>query len=134
MTTHLNVENVELGMAVGYGRYSSSFHGGLTCTGTSTVAKINGFGHITLENGMQFDKHGYERGREFGKLHLIPIAYLEHTLAKDAEQRTINHKFRELVVAIEGCRTGGGDQHASPELIAQLEQVLACCKSGKWAD
>ena len=97
----------KVGDEVGYCRHHQ--WGTLLAHGFSRVAKINGHGHIILENGKQFDKHGRERNAIASMLHLIDANQLRAELQQVAEQRARNAAARELEELIKSWRNGRGN-------------------------
>lgn len=82
-----------VGTEVAYGR----FHLGSPLSyGFSTIAHINGYGHVKLENGLVFDKHGYERGVGYGQRHLMPPSRLQAALDAQEEQRQRRDKIARI--------------------------------------
>lgn len=85
---------VKVGDKVGYGKHHFE---SLLYAGESKVAKINGHGHIILENGRVFDKYGNERkvGQYGGYAYLIAIdsyrAHFAEKAAFDARRMLVNN-------------------------------------------
>ena len=97
----------KVGDEVGYGRHHQ--WGTLLQHGFSRVAKINRHGHIILENGREFDKHGQERKVEHGALRLIEAPKLREILQRREEQRARNKAAQDLIALVNGQRNGYGD-------------------------
>lgn len=77
------MQNLTIGQRVGYCR----FHNGTPLFyGFANVTKINGHGHIHLDNGKIFDKWGKERC-EFAQHNLIQAERLENILKFKHEQK-----------------------------------------------
>jgi hypothetical protein len=113
----------KVGDEVGYCRHHQ--WGTLLSHGFSRVAKVNGHGHVILENGKQFDKHGHERNATYGGLHLVDASNLRAELQHIAEQRARNAAGRELEELIKGRRNGHGDLCAiSEEVRARMIELI----------
>ena len=97
----------KVGDEVGYCRRHSSW-GTLLHSGFSKVSKINGHGHIHLENGKVFDKHGQERNTIMG-LSLVEANRLRDELQHIAQKRARNTTAKNLEELIKGQRNGHGD-------------------------
>jgi hypothetical protein len=83
-----NIETLKVGDEVGYARYYS---GTLMNYGFSNVVKINKFGHIMLENGKSYDKHGVERKSPYSYTYLYSPKILRQRLAeRDAKHQNQN--------------------------------------------
>lgn len=109
----------KVGDEVGYGRYHT--WGTLLQHGFSRVARINHHGHIHLENGKVFDRHGHERKVEFGGLRLMEATHLRAALQSIAEQRARNTAARELQALLDAR----GDRHAiSDETRAKMIELV----------
>ena len=98
----------KVGDEVGYVRYGG-WHRTILIHGFSRVVKINHHGHIHLENGRQFDRHGDERKQTYWGLRLIDAAALRERLAEHAVQRARNTAAHELKALIDVQRNGHGD-------------------------
>lgn len=83
---------LNVGDEVGFGR-NARFS--MINIGFARVTKINGYGHITLDNGKVFDKYGRERGTNYG-VNLIDAAALRQQVAWKEEQRVTTNKVKEL--------------------------------------
>lgn len=100
--------NTRVGDEVGYVRYGG-WHHTMLSHGFGRVVKINHHGHIHLDNGRQFDRHGDERKQTYGGLRLIDAAALRERLAEIDVQRARNAAANELKSLIDGQRNGHGD-------------------------
>jgi hypothetical protein len=106
--------DAKIGDEVGYYR-SHNWHGTILGHGFGRVVKINHHGHITLDNGRQFDRHGDERKVEYGGLRLIVADELHKQLALREQQRARNRAAQELIALVNGQRNGYGEQCAVGE-------------------
>jgi hypothetical protein len=107
---------VKVGDEVGFGRYGRyTYHS----TGFARVAKVNGFGHITLETGKVFDKHGRERSTNSG-LELIEAGVLRQRIARETAEREQRARFNALEQKIQSMHTYSGTDHITPEAKAEL--------------
>ena len=112
----------KVGEEVGYGRYNWE---ALLGHGFSKVAKINRHGHIILENGREFDKHGHERKREYGGLILFTAERLRAELHSIEEKRARARAANELKALIDGQRNGYGDHcKISDEVRAKMIELV----------
>lgn len=115
--------HTKVGEEVGYARYGS--WGTLMQHGVSRVAKINHHGHIHLENGRVFDRHGDERKVSYGGLRLMRAEDLQAQLAALAEQRARNAAAKELCRLVEGQRNGHGNTcPVSSETRARMLELV----------
>ena len=103
----------KVGDEVGYCRHHQ--WGTLLSHGFSLVAKVNGHGHIILENGKVFDKRGDERNTTYGGLRLISAERLRGQLKVIEEQRARNRAANELEELLKSWRNGRGDLCAISE-------------------
>lgn len=97
-----------VGDEVGYGRHHQ--WGTLLQHGFSRVAKINHHGHIHLENGKVFDRHGNERNQTYGGLRLMEAQRLRDELQRIAEGRARAAAANELRKLLDDHRNGRGEQ------------------------
>jgi len=110
----------KVGEEVGYGRYH---WGALLGHGFSKVAKINRHGHIILENGREFDKHGHER--KYGGLGLFTAERLRAELRSIEEKRARARAANKLKALIDGQRNGRGEYcMVSDEVRAQMIELV----------
>jgi hypothetical protein len=115
----------KVGDEVGYARWDGV---GYRSTGFALVTKINHHGHITLDTGAVFDKHGTERNASSWKRGLLKAEDLRAYLQRQDEQRKRNAISRELEQMILGQRNGYGnacpvskeDRARMIELVNQL--------------
>jgi hypothetical protein len=98
----------KVGDEVGYARYGSSW-GTLLHHGFGRVAKINHHGHIYLEDGLVFDRHGDQRQVKHGGLRLRPAENLRHELKLREEHRARNRAAQELCRLVDAQRNGHGN-------------------------
>jgi hypothetical protein len=116
--------DVKVGDEVGYYR-SHYWHGTILSHGFGRVAKINHHGHIILDNGRQFDRHGDERKVEHGGLRLINADKLRDMLAAREQQRACNAAAQELIALVNGQRNGHGDHcQADDALRAKMIELV----------
>ena len=119
-----NVGEFGVGEMVGY--YSHS-DGHLQGAGYGKVTKINGHGHIILDNGKTFDKHGDERGPKYYKLHLINAEKLRNRVAENQAQRNKATMVRDLIRKLEGSFSYAGTVHidsdTKQELLAMVNSL-----------
>lgn len=92
----------KVGEEIGYSRYHQ--WGTLVAHGFSKVAKINHHGHIILENGKVFDRHGRERNVQYGGLRLVEPNRLRDELQHISLQRARSVAARELMDLLEARR------------------------------
>jgi hypothetical protein len=114
---------IQVGDQVGYGRYHN---GTLIQHGFSKVVKINHHGHIHLENGKVFDKHGDERGSTYGVLRLIPAERLREQLDHIQAQRARNQRMMELKNLLDSQRNGRGEMcEISADTRARMIELVS---------
>jgi len=101
----------QVGSEIGYYR-TAGWHGTIMSHGFGRVVKINHHGHITLDNGRQFDRYGDERKVEHGGMRLIAADDLRKLLAEREQRRARNTAATELKALIDGQRNGYGDHFA----------------------
>jgi hypothetical protein len=118
----MNVNDVAIGQLVGYGYWHRN---SLLCFNRSKVAKINGFGHITLDDGSVFDKHGKLRGDTNPRVYLIDIATADEYSKNMKILRDRSTAVSELKNKIAG-RQRGDSYYAefSQELKDQLKELI----------
>lgn len=125
---------VKVGDEVGFYRENSSY-GSLRGTGFATVTKINGFGHIMLDNGYTFDKHGVERTKSFIVRKLIDAARLREIEAADEARSNRNHSAREaesmIAKVFANRRNGCGDYFITAEDKAEMIALINNIKEYK---
>ena len=118
----------QVGQEVAIVRNSGGFYG-FTTASYAKVEKINGFGHIILDNGKKFDKYGYEyKGTKY---HCCYLADAEKTRAQIAEQnakRDLNNNVRNIVdefnKVISNNKNGMGQYFISAETKAELVALI----------
>jgi len=114
----------KVGDEVGYCHRHSSW-GTLLRSGFSRVVKINGHGHIHLEDGRVFNKHGEERNVLYGGLRLIDAERLREERRHISEQRARNAAANELRTLLDRQRNGRGEQcPASDETRARMIELI----------
>ena len=106
----------QVGSEIGYYR-RAGWHGTIMGHGFGRVVKINHYGHITLDNGRQFDRYGDERKVKHGGMCLIAAGELRKLLADRDQQRARNAAAQELKALIDGQRNGYGDQCAADDTV-----------------
>lgn len=114
----------KVGDEIGY-CYRHQSWGTLLSHGFSKVVKINGHGHIHLENGKVFDKHGQERNTLYGGLRLVDADRLREEKKNVAEQRARNAAANELKVLLDGQRNGRGEMcPAKEDVRAKMIELI----------
>ena len=108
---------VKVGDEVGYAR---SARMGYMSAGFSTVTKVNGHGHIILENGKTFDKRGNERNCNYGGLFLIQAANLRESQARDNAAREQRARVQALENKVKELFGYSGNVHVTDERKAEL--------------
>ncbi len=113
----LNLKELKVGNAVAYMRWHSMT---IIEHGFSTVKKINGHGHITLDNGKQFDKYGRERGKDYAYCTLTEVEVLQsHLTIRDA-QRTKKKTVNDIEQIVKASWGYSGVPHFTIETKSQL--------------
>jgi hypothetical protein len=107
---------VKVGDEVGFAR---STRYGYQSAGFSTVTKVNGHGHITLANGVVYDKRGNERGNNYGKV-LVEADYLRKSQAAEEARRSQASAVRTIEQKIKDMWTYSGTVCVTPERKAEL--------------
>jgi hypothetical protein len=115
------ISYVTVGAEVGYVNYGSY---GIVSSGFSKVIKINKWGHIKLENGKEFDKHGAARGQVYSRLQLVEPSILRQQLADQAARRDRVQTVRSMISKLEGSFAHSGNVHVSPELKQELLELV----------
>jgi hypothetical protein len=93
----VNAATLKVGDQVGVGSYGNY---GLSNPRVTTVTKVNGHGHVTVDGGDVFDKHGNSR-KQYSRDTLIPIErVLEHQAAQTRNAKIRLH-VNELKTALE---------------------------------
>ena len=111
-----------VGQEVGYGVWSS-LSVGVRSAGFGKIIKINGHGHITVDNGVVFDKHGNARpDTEYTNMVLIAPDYLRRIQADAAQQRIRNNAMNSIITTVKRQTNSRGDicevpQETKDELI-----------------
>ena len=115
----------KVGDMVGYFRVGGT-GGHMMGVGYGTVTKINGHGHIFLDTGKVFDKHGNERGTNYG-VHLVDAEYLCERVAKEQARQDKAAMVRSLIQKLEGSFSYSGTVHidgdAKQELLAMVNTL-----------
>ena len=112
---------VKVGDEVGYAR---SARMGYMSAGFSTVTKVNGHGHIILENGKTFDKRGNERNTNYGGLFLIQAANLREAQARDNAERERVSRAKALQQKVQDLFGYSGNVHVTAERKAELMALV----------
>jgi len=107
---------VKVGDEVGYCR---THYGTIMAKGFSKVAKINGHGHIILEDGLKFDRGGSEYKVRYSARYLIEAAKLREMIAADEARHDVNRKMRDIVAFIESAKTGAGNYSVSDMAVTK---------------
>jgi hypothetical protein len=115
------ISYVTLDAEVGYVSYGSH---SIVNSGFSRVVKINKWGHIRLENGLEFDKLGYSRDKNFSRRRLIEPQTLRRELADQVDRRERAQLVRGLISKLEGSFSYSGTPHISPELRQELLEMV----------
>jgi hypothetical protein len=121
-----NVGEFGVGEMVGYYSHSDGYRS-MMGVGYGKVTKINGHGHIILDNGKTFDKHGDERGPKYYKLHLINAEKLRNRVAENLAQGKKATMVRDLIRKLEGSFSYAGTVHidsdTKQELLAMVNSL-----------
>jgi hypothetical protein len=121
-----NVGEFGVGEMVGYYSHSDGYRS-MMGVGYGKVTKINGHGHIILDNGKTFDKHGDERGPKYYKLHLMNAEKLRNRVAENQVQRKKATMVRDLIRKLEGSFSYAGTVHidsdTKQELLAMVNSL-----------
>lgn len=110
----------KVGDEVGFARCTQH---GYQCSGFATVTKVNGHGHITLDNGKVFNKHGTERNSTFGT-RLIDAEHLRTALARTEAARRQAHAVRQIELKLKDMWSFSGTVHVTPERKAELMALV----------
>ena len=111
-----------VGQEVGYAR-STAY--GYQCTGIANVVKVNGHGHVTLSNGMVFDKYGRERKMPYGGSHLVDANTLRTYLAEREAQREQTVRCRRLQDKVRELVSYNARANVTPEIKEELMALVA---------
>jgi len=84
---------LKVGDEVGFARYYNST---LMNYGFSNIVKINKFGHIMLENGTSYDKHGTERKSPYSATYLYKPETLRERLQERNEMNEVRSKWSDF--------------------------------------
>lgn len=95
------IATLKVGDKVGYARFHNWT---MLSGGISSITKINGHGHIRLENGLEFDKRGHQRNEEFGGLTLYNARVIEDDIAAEKDRRATNATYSQLLKMLEDMR------------------------------
>jgi len=121
-----NVGEFGVGEMVGYYSHSDGYRS-MMGVGYGKVTKINGHGHIILDNGKTFDKHGDERGPKYSKLHLMNAEKLRNRVAENLAQGKKATMVRDLIRKLEGSFSYAGTVHidsdTKQELLAMVNSL-----------
>jgi hypothetical protein len=104
-------------------------HGSRYCTYSfGTVKKVNGHGHIHLEDGKVFNKHGNQRTEWSPQgdrsVSLLQPADARQILADREEQKRVNAVFNQIRTELDGHGSYDGNYHRSAELKEKLLKIL----------
>lgn len=111
------VQALKVGDEVGFGRCGNH---GYHSTGFAKVVKVNGHGHVTLDNGRVFDKYGKERGTGILGATLLNADNLRSDLAAKEAQRDKDRKVQNILNLIADRRSGTGHYFIDAETKEQL--------------
>lgn len=115
----------KVGDMVGYCRFGGT-GGHMMGAGFGHVTKINGHGHIFLDTGKVFDKHGDERGTKYG-LHLVDAEHLRDRLTNEQARQNKAAMVRSLIQKLEGSFSYSGTVHidgdTKQELLAMVNSL-----------
>jgi hypothetical protein len=121
-----NVGEFGVGEMVGYYSHSDGYRS-MMGVGYGKITKINGHGHIILDNGKTFDKHGDERGPKYYKLHLMNAEKLRNRVAENLAQGKKATMVRDLIRKLEGSFSYAGTVHidsdTKQELLAMVNSL-----------
>ena len=115
----------KVGDMVGYFRVG--YKGGhMMDVGFGKVTKINGHGHIFLDTGKEFDKHGAERGTKHGVC-LVDAGHLRKRVADEQARQDKATLVRNLIQKLQGSFSYSGTVHidgdAKQELLAMVNSL-----------
>ena len=117
-----DVRNVKVGDEVAFAYFHSM--GTPLYKGFGTVTKINGHGHIILDNGKVFDKRGKERGMKYSETQLMCPDHLREILTTQEQRRARTQTVRDMIEKLNGCITYVGTAQVDAELKADLQALL----------
>ena len=113
-----------LGQQVGY--YGTGSMGRIHSDGIGTVTKINGYGHISIENEngdtKVFDKHGDER-KKYSGARLCDVEYIEEWRIEDHKRRATYKAVKTLTEGLAGKKDGTGRYHLTNEALVLIDQL-----------
>ena len=116
----------KVGDMVGYCRFGGT-GGHMMGVGFGKVTKINGHGHIRLDTGKEFDKHGDERGLKYGKTHLVDAEILRDRVVNEQARQNKAAMVRSLIQKLQGSFSYSGTVHidgdAKQELLAMVNSL-----------
>jgi len=118
-----NVGEFGVGEMVGYYSHSDSYRS-MMGVGYGKITKINGHGHIILDNGKTFDKHGDERGPKYYKLHLMNAEKLRNRVAENLAQGKKATMVRDLIRKLEGSFSYAGTVHIDSDTKQELLAIV----------
>jgi hypothetical protein len=112
--------NIKVGDEIAFGRFHM---GTLISHGFSVVAGVNGHGHVRLENGLVFDKHGIERNVKYSARRLMPVAERQQYL--DAQQSRIErlNKISNIKRLVDNLNSNGVDVSSKEQLIKLINSL-----------
>ena len=110
------MQQYAVGQEVGFVSYGSW---GMGSHGFGKIVKINGHGHIKLDNGRVFDKHGNERAK-FSRMRLTDPAQLRESIVRQNAARDRRVAAQDIERYLNSHKTGYGDIRLSDEQKAEL--------------
>ena len=110
------MQQYTVGQEVGFVSYGSWGMGG---RGFARIVKINGHGHIQLDNDRVFDKHGNERAK-FSRMRLTDPAQLRESIARENAARDRRCAAQDIENYLKARKTCYGDIQLSDEQKAEL--------------
>ena len=110
------MQQYAVGQEVGFVSYGSW---GMGSHGFGKIVKINGHGHIKLDNGRVFDKHGNERAK-FSRLRLTDPAQLRESIVRQNAARDRRVAAQDIERYLNSHKTCYGDIRLNDEQKAEL--------------
>ncbi len=115
----------KVGDMVGYFRVGGT-GGRMMDVGFGKVTKINGHGHIFLDTGKVFTKHGDERGNKYGVC-LVDAGHLRKRVADEQARQDKAILVRNLIQKLQGSFSYSGTVHidgdTKQELLAMVNSL-----------
>ena len=125
MLNYFDVAALKAGDKVGFARFHH-WGGTMLQGGITTVFKVNGYGHITLENMRVFDKHGNERNAVGCGCRLYPVEAIEAYKVAEQNRRELNATYKELLDMFVMKTTGSG--HFTGLTLTEKDAAIALIK------